>query len=102
MKIIITNEDLITLEQMGLMWQVKEKVIPQPTSPTVGEEYGKAMAHKCYSWGNGSYTDFCLYETHSNHFGEIYLLTVNHDDGEKDTKRILILPKWEGLTIEIE
>lgn len=100
MRIIINDNDLITLEKMGLMWEVEEG-IPTPCSPTVGEEYGHAVAHKCYSWGEGAYTDFCLYETHSKRFGEVYLLTVNYDDGEEVSTRRLLLPKWEGLTIEV-
>ena len=104
MKIIITKNDLIMLEQFELMWEIEEEetALLESTSSMVGYEYGVAIAHKCYIWGGNSCTDYCLYETNSELYGEVYLLTVNHDDGEEVTTRRFLLPKWEGLTIEIE
>ena len=63
----------------------------------IGQQYGEAMAKKSYSDGLYCVT-YALYRTHSNFYGEIYILVEDSEDGEN----IYILPIEFGCTIEVE
>ena len=96
MKISIKKDELMELSYF--MWdRFEEKGIPERISSMVGQQYGEAMAK--YSYSDGLYcVTYALYRTHSNFYGEIYILVEDSEDGEN----IYILPIEFGCTIEVE
>ena len=96
MKLIIKKDELMELSYF--MWdKFEEKGIPERVSSMIGQQYGEAMAKKSYSDGLYGIT-YALYRTHSNFYGEIYILVEDSEDGEN----IYILPIDFGCTIEVE